>query len=61
MFRLDVAPVPMLHVETADGRHTVELEQIDDCEEFHEFMEAFMDTLDSIAAAGEESDRAAGA
>lgn len=54
MFRLDVAPIPVLHLQEADGRRAVELEQIDDCEEFHGFMEAFMDTLDSIDAAGQE-------
>ncbi|MGO3151511.1 MAG: hypothetical protein ACTIJJ_02655 [Galactobacter sp.] len=56
MFRIDVAPVPVLHLDDADGRHTVELEQIDDCAEFHDFMEAFMDTLDSIDAAGQEAE-----
>jgi len=53
VFRFDVSPAPMLFLETEDGREAVELEQADDCREFREFLEGFMDTLDSITTAAE--------
>lgn len=52
VFRFDVSPAPVLFLQDELGRRRVELLQEDDCREFHAFLEAFMDHLDSIEAAG---------